>query len=61
MCACAPRVQLDNNISGLAPNTGMPVCYAPLVGTGNKGGELLEPPSLNTLGPPTHHLHTGVG
>jgi len=35
-------VQLDNNISGSAPNTGMPVCYAPLVETGlkNKGGEL---------------------
>jgi len=50
MCACAPRVQLDNNISGLAPNTGMPVCYAPPVETGprHKGGELLEPPSLTT-------------
>jgi len=56
----------DSNISGPAPNTGMPVCYAPPVGTGptNKGGELLEAPNLttprrsNTQSP---HLHTGVG
>jgi len=36
-------VQSDNNISGPAPNTGMPVCYATSVETGpyQKGGEFL--------------------
>jgi len=39
---------MDNNISGPAPNTGMPVCYAPPIETGpyHKGDEFLEPPIL---------------
>jgi len=50
------RVITNNNISGPAPNTGMPVCYAQPVkmGPNNKGGELLEPPSLTTH----HKLNT---
>jgi len=44
-------VQRDNSISGTAPNTGMPVCYAPPVETEpyQKGGEFLEPPIPTTL------------
>jgi len=40
----------NNNISGPAPNTGMPVWYAPLVEAGlrNNRGEFLEPPILTT-------------
>jgi len=40
----------DNNMSGPAPNMGMPVCYAPPVETGHyqKGGEFLEPPVSTT-------------
>jgi len=40
----------DNNISGPAPNTSTPVCYAPPVEAGprNNGSELLEPPILTT-------------
>jgi len=43
-------VQPDNNISGPAPNMGMPVYYAPPVETElrNNGGEFLEPPILTT-------------
>jgi len=46
-------VQPDNNISGPAPNTGMPVRYAPPVETGprHKGGELFEPPILTMTTP----------
>jgi len=41
----------DSNISGPAPETGMPMmCGASTIGTGpkNKGHELLEPPILTT-------------
>jgi len=40
----------NNKISGTAPNTGMPVCYAPPVETGprNKWVELLDSPILTT-------------
>jgi len=44
------RIITDKNISGQAPNTGMPVCYAPPVEAGprDNGGEFLEPPILTT-------------